>query len=200
MIWVMTWSCDSVELVALELGHISRILSRCNLFACFEWTFGPNLIANMILLNRVCILCPELFLSRPLDSLWRKRIFELQYPDSTQPIVRLRIFPFSNPCDGAISQISKPNIDIASPGESSLTLGLVNSRIPSIFSDPPFHPPPPPVFTHSSTPSRPHFSNLQMSNQLTNFTVARVPPAARSRRSSATPAPMTRSSRPLSRS
>lgn len=24
MIWVMTWSCDSVELVALELGHISK--------------------------------------------------------------------------------------------------------------------------------------------------------------------------------
>lgn len=30
MIWVMTWSCDSVELVALELGHIPILLPRSN--------------------------------------------------------------------------------------------------------------------------------------------------------------------------
>jgi hypothetical protein len=34
MIWVMTWSCDSVELVALELGHI-LILQ----FTCISWMF-----------------------------------------------------------------------------------------------------------------------------------------------------------------
>lgn len=38
MIGVMTWSCDSVELVALELGHISRILPSAQVqFTCMSW-------------------------------------------------------------------------------------------------------------------------------------------------------------------
>ncbi|CAI7597783.1 unnamed protein product [Penicillium discolor] len=54
-------------------------------------------------------------------------------------------------------------------GESSLTLGLVNSRIPSIFSDPPhFIHPHHPYSPNSSTPSQPHFfkpSNVQPTNK-----------------------------------